>query len=465
MKRVLVGLLVAWSLGAGCAAYAQVPAGMRPTVVYDPAGGRAQVIPAKIQNVSPADFGRVWEKALGGDVSVTDDVPGTKVGGNTDFPGVKSKRTIPWQKVAGAAAKVAGPVGTAIAVKELWDMFHCRWDGGPLPKCDEGGEQESVQADSFRGTNGNIDKCPYRSSPSEAAMVCGSNVYGGQYVSVMCYPVQGQAMPQCDYTYKYPNEGANRMNVIGIAAGPLQQVEQCPAFIDPFDPQYNIPAGSPPMPDGKCRTGRYAGTPVDTLGGKFAQYGDKDKADDIARDTVKSGGDLAPEAGPQTLSGPPTKTVGPTTTTTTGPTGTPQTTTTWTTHNVTYNQTINYYNWTTITTTNYPDGTVTEEEKPPEPEPKDECELNPERITCQEMDEPEGPDIPNEDRQVTWSPMAGWGADSGSCPDWPTVSVLGRPVHVDLHLVCTFMAGIRFAVIGIAGIIGALILIGGGKSE
>lgn len=51
-----------------------------------------------------------------------------------------------------------------------------------------------------------------------------------------------------------------------------------------------------------------------------------------------------------------------------------------------------------------------------------------------------------------------WG--EGSCPPDPSVSVLGHPVAVPVHVVCAYMSGVRGAVIALFALISAYIVIG-----
>lgn len=88
-----------------------------------------------------------------------------------------------------------------------------------------------------------------------------------------------------------------------------------------------------------------------------------------------------------------------------------------------------------------------------------ECELHPNTAGCAELDTPTGPDLPTSNVSISGvSPQSGWGADNATCPALVHTVSLG---DVDVFgLVCTYMQGIRFLVIGIAWLIAALIFIG-----
>jgi len=225
---------------------------------------------------------------------------------------------------------------------------------------------------------------------------------------------------------------------------------------------YAYPGGAPDS-NGKCPTGTYADaseSDVTTrVGPKIQTAADVEK---LGRDLIGSGIDVAPYASPLpgTLSGPASVTQAPTTTTTTSPTGSPQTTTTQTTNYITYNQ--NTFTWNNSTTTVKPDGTTDTTTETPE-EQKSECEKNPEAIGCQKTDVPDVGDLQTKEKQVSWSPDSGWGADNAACPAKPNLSVLGVPITIDNTIFCGFFSGIRFAVIGISAVAAAFIFIGGVK--
>jgi hypothetical protein len=455
--------------------------GVAAPLVTQGGGNGARVTPAPLNTSGPSDFQRLIQgrAAVLGDVEVVDSVPGAKAG-TTPIPGVKSTRNIPWPKVAGAAGRIVAPIGTAIAIKDLLDIIRCHYSAGV--KCDEGQEEEETPSQcyvhvnqpaypSYNGCYSAADAIVADKNYSRASAPSGSAVKQEyNYRVSSCSPSGSVGVMNClwGYSIDQPEPFADS-HIDGLSASATRKADgvqrECPAFTDPLDPRLNIPAGEPPMANGKCRTGRYITRPPEEVAAELAQHGDKTKAPDIVRETMERGVDLTPDAGPQTLSGPSSVPGGTTTSTETSPQGTPQTTTTTTSHTVNYNTTVNNYTWHTTTIINKPDGTTTTTEEKPEEPPLSECEVNPEAINCQELDNPEGPDIPEETREVTWAPMAGWGADNASCPASTVVSVQGHSVEVSQSLVCQFATGIRFAVIGIAGVIGALILVGGARQE
>lgn len=104
-------------------------------------------------------------------------------------------------------------------------------------------------------------------------------------------------------------------------------------------------------------------------------------------------------------------------------------------------------------------GTYVDPEQAAEEEQPSECELHPNTAGCAELDTPTGPNLPTSSVNISGvSPQAGWGADTGTCPALVHTVSLG---DVDVFgLICTYMQGIRFLVIGISWLIAALIFIG-----
>jgi hypothetical protein len=87
------------------------------------------------------------------------------------------------------------------------------------------------------------------------------------------------------------------------------------------------------------------------------------------------------------------------------------------------------------------------------------CLDYPDRAGCKLVGDPPSPEnIQTESNNVQVTPEGGFGADNGTCPGLVHTVSLG---NVDVFgLFCKFMAGIRFAVIGCAWIIAAMIFIG-----
>lgn len=451
----------------------------RPTVTYPSGmGGQAVVIPARIQGpVTPAQFGRAWGPALAsiGDVEVIDTVPDAKVGGVPAT--IKSTRKIPWKGIAAGAASFAGSAGAvvagAVALKDLWDAYHCDLVASTCDVADT--TPQTVEKDmwAYSGTPDRLAESPSAAATLYAIDSCKngactvSGVTGCSWAdeyrfSAVCTVVTlGRPDPVTGVRPRFTSQPLVRLS--------RKTVTECPAVIDPLNPANSIPSGSPASPDGKCPTGRYSTPNPVQLAERFEKAPEsiKEKAPDIAKDIAESGKDLTPEAGPQSLSGPDKVPGTPTSTTTTGPNGEPQTTTKTPVHNVTYNSQTNYYTWNTVTTTtnNYGAPTTVEEKAPDEIPPTD-CEVNPEAIGCQKLGAvPEVSEIPKVEIPVAIAPDSGWGAATGSCPSPKTVTFLGQGMEVSWQPVCDFATGIRWIVIALASMSAAWILMGANQKE
>lgn len=103
-----------------------------------------------------------------------------------------------------------------------------------------------------------------------------------------------------------------------------------------------------------------------------------------------------------------------------------------------------------------------EDDQKPDEEQKSECELSPDSAGCQELgDAPEPDAIPGVERPISAIvPQGGWGADTAACPAPVTVSMQGQTIAIPFDLFCTYMGGIRFAVLAWAWISAAFIFVG-----
>lgn len=89
-------------------------------------------------------------------------------------------------------------------------------------------------------------------------------------------------------------------------------------------------------------------------------------------------------------------------------------------------------------------------------------------VTTAEPPEPEDPeiefdtvdDVPLEEQELPLSMPAATSWGEGSCPPDPSVSVMGHPIAIPVHVVCDYMIGVRMAVIAFFALISAYIVIG-----
>lgn len=132
------------------------------------------------------------------------------------------------------------------------------------------------------------------------------------------------------------------------------------------------------------------------------------------------------------------------------------TTTTSTTTNispVTNTSTTNTVNVTQVTNTTITDstGAVSSSTQtdliPPEPDDPD-----------IQFDQVDDVNLETQELPLSMPAASSWG--EGSCPPDPSVSVLGHPIAVPVHVVCDYMTGVRGAVIALFALISAYIVIG-----
>jgi hypothetical protein len=261
--------------------------------------------------------------------------------------------------------------------------------------------------------------------------------------------------------------------VINMTASKAQV---CSASIDPLDPAYNVPAGSTVGLDGRCPTARYnhVGISPSDAGLKLAANPSLSAADlqKPLSDSIDFGGQSVPAE--VTSSGPESQVGSPTSSTTTNPSGS---TTTTSTPTFNYSYPGDKVLVSTSTTTNTCVGasscssanststTVTQSQPADNTEQKDPCSSNPSRAGCAEMGTaPPSSDIVKKDINVSYSAASGWGAGDSACPAPRVVTLMRQSITIDNTILCKFMSGIRFAVIGMFGIAAAALFIGGLKT-
>jgi len=89
------------------------------------------------------------------------------------------------------------------------------------------------------------------------------------------------------------------------------------------------------------------------------------------------------------------------------------------------------------------------------------CKLHPEILACQQLDTPDGPELPNQDKTLTITPDGGWGPDNGTCPPDKTLNLRGgQTVVIEYQPVCQVATSMRPVMIGFAWLTAVLIAIG-----
>nr|WP_316639179.1 virulence factor TspB C-terminal domain-related protein [uncultured Roseateles sp.] len=432
-------------------------------ITYTASGAIVPPAPANTLG-GTVDFERFIREVTGGGADVVDRYSG-KIG-NKSFP-VEGARRLPGAAVGRVAARVllnpyviAGVVITAGAAATF-----CKVKTGSLV-CDDTQPKQTVGLWSAVGG--------FYSTPTAAYEAYAANYLAGVVVGSSVYKVL-EGSPSCSL------ESATRANCGGLAVvikrkddngvtstipiifNGMQRVDTqaCPAAPGYGDPRY-AQAGGPANWEGRCPKGVDHVPTEDELAAKLAPVYPPAQHKDVLQEALEKKIDVSPLLQPQVVTGPASVTQAPVTSTTTSPTGTPQTTTTTTTNNITYEGST--FNWTTVNNTSYPDGSTKSETKPPE-DKKSECEMNPDTVGCQKLDAPDAQEIGKRDITVSFQPDAGWGASDASCPPPRVVSVLGQQIAIDNTLVCQFMGGIRFAVIGVSALVAGLIFIGGFRGQ
>lgn len=272
----------------------------------------------------------------------------------------------------------------------------------------------------------------------------------------------------------------------------VTQVQQngCPAYVDPFNGGFNVPAGGPLGADGKCPTGRYSQTNAELVAAMVAAHTPQVDADLQQMyegfDDWLHGGNVCERCPtvPAFTSGPATVTTPAVTTTTTDATGTTSEAKTDTYSMVYGGSAANLgtnpapIQWPSKATTTA--STFTASSGPNAGVPVTttstttvqtqsaaeaaaaaavtQCDKYPGSAACATLNEAEDVPLPTSTINASVAPDSGWGADNGTCPALVQTQSIGA---VDPYgMFCTYASGIRFIVIGFAGIIATLIFIG-----
>lgn len=363
---------------------------------------------------------------------------------------------------AGAVARcmfgggvICGAASAAAAAYAAYRVYN-DYDGSDGLMGDPGTATTSTTSPGWRSASGYPATCPITGS-AEAAARCGLRVQHGIADSALanCYMSSPGTVSQgwkCTYV---PNGNLLSTSI----TAQTYTATQCPASIDALNPAYNIPAGSPIGPDGKCPTARYNHAPI-SAADAAARVTANPPADPTpwvqpTKDAIQSGGQSAPAG--ITTTGPASQTGTGTTTTTTG--GSPsQTVTQTSTPTYTYNyagDTITYNTSITTVTNNITTGTTTTTTTDgptaiPQ-DPTDPCTADPNRIGCLKLGDTPTDQVPTKDRQISYSAEA-VGLPSG-CPAPTTVA--GHTVSYDA--ICDAATGARPWVI-VGAVFSALML-------
>lgn len=383
--------------------------------------------------------------ATAGEAAILDLFTGRGPVGRT-IPGVSAARAVPWSSVAAGAARILPVAGVAWSAYEAATLARCYMLTGDAFNCDLG--TNPVSSAGYSCTNGNAYTGVGLTPIAACEKWCQNWSTGVAPTTIACrFVAQGSNGTQFA-TYIRVNGGAeSQVGAATATSGPT--IVGCPASIDALNPAYNVPAGLPVGPDGKCATARYNHTPSSEaqVAERIRLYGDKTKARFIAQEVDQQGVPLQSPA--PTVTGP-ASIPGPTVTTTpaTGPA-----TTQHTTYNITYQG--DTYTWAPVTTTTTGDQTsVTEGE----PDPTDPCEADPDRVGCQKLSLPDDPGITATTRTITYT-ADNLGFGSG-CPAPRNFMFHGWALPLDYTPLCNVAPTIRLGLIAITALGCILIIIG-----
>lgn len=251
---------------------------------------------------------------------------------------------------------------------------------------------------------------------------------------------------------------------------------QCPASIDPGNPEYNVPAGQPVGVDGKCPTARYNWAPITppAVGARFEQYAPdaggpaSSNGVDALREALERG-ETIPDAVSSPATGPASQTGQPTTTTTVDPTGTTTTTQTPT-YNYNYGDTYITYNITTTTITTHPNGTTTTTTTntpaptPGAAAPSDLCALHPDAVACARVGQP-GTTQPQVSNQTIAYEADSLGLPAACPAPWEfPVPLTGGTWQMSFSMICDVAPQVRIALLVACTLGAALFVVAGVRS-
>lgn len=264
--------------------------------------------------------------------------------------------------------------------------------------------------------------------------------------------------------FAYCQNGAAPTNQGGVAM--CKGTSGCPASIDALNPALNVAAGAPPMADGKCRTGRYNKVPANDpafkdMGSRLFRQA---VGQAVAETILNTPGAKLP-TGPGTLSGPASLD-GPTTVRTEPyPGGGNRTITEHDEWKLGYLTPDAITKTPKRTTTNCPPTgpceTTTEETPPPVGgvggETPDYCIEHPERVGCQELEDP-GDERPEWSVKDVPFSIEDLGLPSGCPPDRMIGTLHTWDLWVRWEPVCNVAPVARPGVIALAAL-GALLFV------
>ena len=401
-----------------------------PTTVPLPGGGWKVIPPAP---GSSPDATRIWlGRMVNGTTSVEEAL---QIAGRGGAVPARVQQVVKVADAAGAVARcLKAPVvcaaiaaGVAAGAYYFYRKYGVKPDGNGGLVADPGQPQE--QHPKYNCGVSPDGKPSFDGTSPEAACKLAIKFYDYDYVDVNgAHRWRVSTLTSCtptactfDYSVGSSRPGYPTISDGSTATIPVAQVGTiglCPAVVNFYDPAYSTPGG-PPGPDGLCPTGNYSQpVTVEEAQRRVIVYPPPD--DDTAlpgalREAVEHG-----QAVPSTIrtTGPATQTGQPVSTTTTDAKGT-STSTQTPTYSYHYDGDQITYDTTVTTTVINNDGSTsssstTTSGPSPDKEPKDPCDLHPERVGCMGLGSPPDDTVKKTQSQLSWQTESlGFGA---SCP-------------------------------------------------
>ena len=451
MRRVVDAMALALVLLAG-SAEATVINGTNGAAIEYVSGG------AVISDGSGVTFqGRNWTTPSGRTTMATDTNGAARIGGNTiNLNAARTMTPIAVQRAGAALLRGLPVVGTGIAMWDIFNAARVQPDGSGGLIQDAGADPVTGPPTNVYRTGGTTTIYNYSDSPTQGGSCSlfntanGRNGYHNLGSTNLCMTCAPGIVLNGSGTCTSGTVLSSTIFLISTTGGSTT----CPASIDPLDPAYNVPAGEPLGPDGKCKRARYYwSSTTPTAAADLLEARRPPTAAELrqaAQDAIDGGEEI--EASDRTMSGPASVTGSPTTTTTVPAGGGATTTTTRTpTTNYTFTGDTITYNTTTVTVTNVGGAVTTTTEVEGAPEESDACKENPDLVGCMKHGDPGATDPTWSTVNVPWE-AEDLGFGSGECPADNEWSVFGLALNWGYQPVCDVAPMIRIALLLMASI-------------
>lgn len=398
---------------------------------------------------------RAWVNGVYGGVPSATASDAFTLSGRAGALAVTARTTVSAAEVALALARVAGGVGTAVAVGSLaYDLLAGagvrNTSAGAV--IDPGTEQIITSGLCWESDNVCYDT-------ADAAW---RSWHTGEYDSFRDYGVStctpaGPSAANCTTTLIRKSTG----EILGstgmmINATISNNVKSCPAVVDALTGQSYVPGV---RSDGKCMTGRYTAATSEAQIATALKPVVEASVSDAAKAAIAAGGEI--QSSGFAVTGPASQIGTPTSTTTTAPDGTTTTTTTTPTYNYTYDG--DKVTYTTTNTTNTCTGanscttTTTTTAPTTKQDPADPCTADPTRAGCTDLGDPNLKDKVPSDPWTFPGIIAKTMPSNKSCPSPITVNIPHGPAVVfSFEPLCDICANYISKIVSVMSILTAV---------